>query len=582
MTLEIENKNEKRKKTIIFGLLALILILLFIILTKTQIVKNLRVSLANILNPYKSDLEFRINNHSYDFETEDNDLEIKWQGSNVILCVASSSPELEEWTGEKEVKGEESLSINTSTTFSLTCAGPSGLISKEITVKLISKKAELKPIFKKIEFQKVEEKKKESKKEETKTKIKLTTSKPKTLARKTINRNQIVVQPSLIFKINNSDKEINVKPDENIAINWEAKNVNKCVAFSQPINPEWNNFINLKGSKTIGKLNQDTVFGIFCTYDQGYITKSIKVNVYIPNPLKVEIKVNDQAERVFVFYNSGITLSWNAENAEKCEAFSSPEFENWKGEIPLSGKRSILNITKDAKFGIKCSNKYQTVEKYVEVKIIFGGGGGGGVVSSVSSGVTSDGGGAGGGSATTPSLSVNLKVNNQEGPINANIGDSITLSWQSINAEKCTVSASPYYQEWSGFKEPQGSMNITLTKTGTTTFSISCVDKDGNDAVDQVIVYVKEQTLNKFVDIKVNGLDNVKVAQGANVNVRWDSNGMNTCTVSASPYLQEWSGLKPVRGETTLGPINQKTTLSISCLDELGNDFSDQAIIDIE
>jgi|GEM_PF-2381227 len=582
MTLEIENKNEKRKRTIIFGLLALILILLFIIFAKTQIVKNLRLSLANILNPYKSDLEFKINNHSYDFETEDNDLEIKWQGSNVILCVASSSPELEEWVGEKELKGEESFSINTSTTFSLTCAGPSGLISKEITVKLISKKAELKPIFRKIEFQKVEEKKKESKKEETKTKIKLTTSKPKTLARKTVNRNQIVAQPSLIFKINNSDKEINVKPDENIDINWEAKNVNKCLAFSQPVNAEWNNFINLKGSKTIGKLNQDTVFGIFCTYDRGYITKSIKVNVYVPNPLKVEIKVNDQTERVLVFYNSGITLSWNAENAEKCEAFSSPEFENWKGEIPLSGKRSILNITKDAKFGIKCSNKYQTVEKYVDVKITFAGGGAGGVVSSVSSGVTSGGGSTGGSSATTPSLYVNLKVNNQEGPINANVGDSITLSWQSTNAEKCTVSASPYYQEWSGFKEPQGSMNINLTKTGTTTFSISCVDKDGKDAVDQVMVYVKESTLNKFVDIKVNDLDNVKVAKGSNVNVKWDSNVMNTCTVSASPYLQEWSGVKPVKGETTLGPINQKTTLSISCLDESGNDFTDQAIIDVE
>jgi hypothetical protein len=582
MTLEIENKNEKRKRTIIFGLLALILILLFIIFAKTQIVKNLRLSLANILNPYKSDLEFKINNHSYDFETEDNDLEIKWQGSNVILCVASSSPELEEWIGEKEVKGEESLSINTSTTFSLTCAGPSGLISKEISVKLISKKAELKPIFKKIEFQKVEEKKGELKEEKAKTKIKLTTYKTKALARKTVNRNQVIAQPSLIFKINNSDKEINVKPDENIAINWEAKNVNKCVAFSQPINTEWNNFINLKGSKTIGKLNQDTVFGIFCTYDLGYITKSIKVNVYIPSPLKVEIKVNDQTERVLVYYNSGITLSWNTENAEKCEAFSSPEFENWKGEIPLSGKRSILNITKDAKFGIKCSNKYQTVEKYVDVKITFGGGGGGGVVSSVSSGVTSGGSGAGGGSTTTSAISVNLKVNNQKGPINANVGDSITLSWQSINAEKCTVSASPYYQEWSGFKEPQGSMNINLTKTGTTTFSISCVDKDGKDAVDQVIVYVKELNLNKFVDVKVNGLDNVKVAKGSNVNVKWDSNGMNTCTVSASPYLQEWSGVKPVKGETTLGPINQKTTLSISCLDEGGNDFTDQAIIDVE
>jgi len=317
-----------------------------------------------------------------------------------------------------------------------------------------------------------------------------------------------------------------------------------------PINFDWNTLINLKGTKTIEKLDQSTTFGIFCTYEKGYITKSIKANVYIPNPLKVEIKANDQSERVFVYYNSGVTLSWNTENAEKCEASSLPEVENWKGEIPLSGKRSITNITKDTKFSIKCSNKYQTMEKYVEVKVIFGGGGGGRI------GVTASTGGDTSITTTLPSISVNLKVNNQEGPINANQGDSVTLSWQATNANSCTVSASPYYSEWSGFKEPQGSINITLTKSGTTTFSISCVDENGNDAVDQVIVYVNEITLTKFVDLKVNGSDNAKVVKGSSVNVKWNSYGVNSCTVSSSPYLQEWSGVKPPTGEAIIGPIS--------------------------
>jgi len=577
--MELENKNNKRNKTIIFGLIALILILIFLIISKSQIVKNLRLSLANILNPYKSSLEFKINDHSYDFETKDKNLNIKWEGSNVILCVASSSPEIEEWVGEKNIKGEEKISINTSTTFSLTCAGPGGLISKEISVNLISKKeAELKPLFKKIEIKKAEEKEKEKTKNISKIATAKTTAKITTPTKKITpsTKKQVTPVPSLIFKINNSEQEINVKPDEKITIVWEAKNVNKCLAFSQPINFDWNTLINLKGTKTIEKLDQSTTFGIFCTYEKGYITKSIKANVYIPNPLKVEIKANDQSERVFVYYNSGVTLSWNTENAEKCEASSLPEVENWKGEIPLSGKRSITNITKDTKFSIKCSNKYQTMEKYVEVKVIFGGGGGGRI------GVTASTGGDTSITTTLPSISVNLKVNNQEGPINANQGDSVTLSWQATNANSCTVSASPYYSEWSGFKEPQGSINITLTKSGTTTFSISCVDENGNDAVDQVIVYVNEITLTKFVDLKVNGSDNAKVVKGSSVNVKWNSYGVNSCTVSSSPYLQEWSGVKPPTGEAIIGPINERTSLSISCLDEEGRDYTDQAIIEVE
>jgi len=580
--MELENKKNKIDKTIILGGLLLILFLFFSIASKSQIVKNFRLYLANILNPYNSTLELKINDHLHNFETEDNEVIIEWKGVNVVLCVASSVPEIKEWVGEKDIKGEERLFINTSTTFIMTCAGPGGLVSKEISVNLISKeKAEIKPLFKKIEFKKAEEKEKKttSKVVTAKTVKKITPSVKKLVPSVAPDKKQTSLNPSLIFKINNSEKEINVKPDEKITISWEAQNVNKCLAFSQPINSDWNNLINLKGTKTIEKLGQSTTFGIFCTYERGYITKNIMVNIYIPNPLKVEFKANDQADKVFIPYNSGVVLSWNSENSEKCEAFSNPEIENWKGEIPFSGKRSILNLTKDTRFSIKCSNKYQTIEKYIEVKIVFGGGGGR-ITSMTTGGTSGTTNGSNAGSTSTLAISVNLKINNQEGPITVNKGDSVTLSWQSTNARQCTVSASPYYPEWSGFKEPQGSINIYLNKAGTTTFSISCIDENGNDAVDQVIVYVRE--VNKFVDLKVNGLDNVRIPRGNIVNVRWNSYGVISCTVSSSPYLEEWSGVKQTSGETNLGPINEKTTLSISCIDEQGNGFVDQAIIDVE
>ena len=129
--MELINKKK------FFVLIALIFLLALIF--NYQIGKNFRLYLANILNPYKSTLEFTINENSHNFETNDEKLNIKWQGTNVALCVASSDPEIEEWLGEQDIKGIKQITINTTTKFTLTCAGPGGLIAKEISVNLISK-----------------------------------------------------------------------------------------------------------------------------------------------------------------------------------------------------------------------------------------------------------------------------------------------------------------------------------------------------------------------------------------------------------------------------------------------------------
>ena len=577
------NQEKNKNKFLILFLVLIALIFGFFILNKQ--IKNFRAYLANILNPYKSDLEFSINDKKLDFQTEDNKLNIKWEGFNITLCVASSSPEINEWSGEKNINGEENITINTTTKFILTCAGPGGLVSKEINVELISKKAEVTPLFKKIEFKKLEEEREIKAEKKIKTSLSQRETVKTTISKRSFETKQSLPQPILEFKINNAEKDIEIKPEDKINIMWEAKNVDKCLAFSQPINKEWSDYVKSSGSKTIEKLDKSTTFGIFCTYNKGYITKSINVKLLIKQ-INLDFKANDKSEDISMPYRSDVTLSWNAENAERCEALSNPEVVNWKGDIQLSGKRSIFNLDKDTIFGIKCSNRYQTVEKYIKAKIIYvGGGGGGGVFISQQAGSGTTGGGSDTGSGSsnnqnTTQPSVDLKINNQNGPISANKGDTINLSWNSTNAKTCTVSASPYYAEWSGFKNTQGNVNITLTKAGTTTFSISCVSEDGKDATDQVIVYVKE-IINKFVDIKVNSQDNITINKGSNVNVKWDSNGVNSCTVSSSPNIEGWSGVKPTSGETTLGPINQRTTLSISCLDQEGNDYTDQAIIDV-
>jgi hypothetical protein len=90
--------------------------------------------------------------------------------------------------------------------------------------------------------------------------------------------------------------------------------------------------------------------------------------------------------------------------------------------------------------------------------------------------------------------SVDLKVNNSDGPITISSGDSITLTWTSSNANSCTASGG-----WSGSKSISGSLTLT-NLTSSKTYAITCSGPGGTDS-DSVTVYVQTQalTLQKWV-----------------------------------------------------------------------------------
>ncbi len=83
-------------------------------------------------------------------------------------------------------------------------------------------------------------------------------------------------------------------------------------------------------------------------------------------------------------------------------------------------------------------------------------------------------------------VSVDLKVNNSDGPITRNIRDTITLSWNSENADFCTASG-----DWFGSKQTSGSQSIQLNNSGTRRFQITCENSlSGTTDTDSVQVFV--------------------------------------------------------------------------------------------
>jgi hypothetical protein len=78
-------------------------------------------------------------------------------------------------------------------------------------------------------------------------------------------------------------------------------------------------------------------------------------------------------------------------------------------------------------------------------------------------------------------VSVDLRVNGSDGPLNINYGTSLNLTWTSSNANSCSASGA-----WSGSKSLIGSEIISNLNVGSYTFTLTCTGSSGSasDSVD--------------------------------------------------------------------------------------------------
>jgi hypothetical protein len=82
-------------------------------------------------------------------------------------------------------------------------------------------------------------------------------------------------------------------------------------------------------------------------------------------------------------------------------------------------------------------------------------------------------------------VSVDLKVNGSDGPLNVNYGTSLNLTWTSSNANSCSASGA-----WSGTKSLTGSETISNLNVGSYTFTLTCTGSSGfaSDSVNVQVI----------------------------------------------------------------------------------------------
>ncbi|PKN89607.1 MAG: hypothetical protein CVU45_06775, partial [Chloroflexi bacterium HGW-Chloroflexi-7] len=184
-------------------------------------------------------------------------------------------------------------------------------------------------------------------------------------------------------------------------------------------------------------------------FDLSGTNKTIRCSL----PPSVDLKANNQDGTIRLTSPAQYTLSWTSTNADTCSASG-----NWSGSKSQTGSLNYSGITVGTfNYTLTCSNPIGSASDSVTV-IVY-----------------------------NPPV-VDLKVNNQDGPLTTVSPASFTLSWISKDATSCTALSTDGI--WTGNVIVTGSRSLNGVVTGTHTYTITCTNQyeSASDSVTVIVV----------------------------------------------------------------------------------------------
>ncbi len=159
---------------------------------------------------------------------------------------------------------------------------------------------------------------------------------------------------------------------------------------------------------------------------------------------------------------------------------------------------------------------------------------------------------------TTPAPTVDLKVNNSNGPLSFDPPANYTLSWTSTNAASCNATG-----DWSGAQATNGTQVFTSVPSGLYTYTITCTNPAGS-ATDSVTVNIlSAPTVTVSAPASLTAL--------ASYTATWISSNAASCT--GSNRFNGLSGLIGSKAEIALPPGTYDYT--VTCTNAAGATASD-------
>jgi hypothetical protein len=136
-------------------------------------------------------------------------------------------------------------------------------------------------------------------------------------------------------------------------------------------------------------------------------------------------------------------------------------------------------------------------------------------------------------------------------------GGSTTLSWSTIDASSCTASGG-----WTGAQATSGSVAVTPTAAGPTTYTLTCVNTAGTSAASSAVLFATSGAPPAAPTLSLSA---TSVRVGQSVTISWSDTATN-CTASGS-----WSGTLAASGDQTITPAAVGTeTFTLLCTNNGG------------
>jgi hypothetical protein len=227
---------------------------------------------------------------------------------------------------------------------------------------------------------------------------------------------------------------------QGINLEWNAT-VAPCSANADGAGEDWG-FRNMQpfGSAGISKSDPGTyTYTITCGAGASAVSASTQVTFHGGRPTELHASVTTAP------VNTPVTLTWQSIDAN-CNAFGGVEGDGWFGPKASSGSTTVTApIAADVGYALECNGNMDNIS------ITYTGD-----VSSESS------------AAPRPAATLTSNRSTQVA------GETITLSWNSTNANACFATGGSGGDGWAGSVSLSGTMSITRPSAGSSTYSITC------------------------------------------------------------------------------------------------------------
>lgn len=177
---------------------------------------------------------------------------LEWSTTNATSCTASDG-----WNGNKATSGEEDVTPDETTTYTLSCSGAGGTISESVTVTV---------------------------------------------------EDEPVPTPTLEFEAD----PVSVAPNGTSTLSWDSTDATSCVASDG-----WSGSKSLDGSEVV-TVSATTTYTLVC--GNGVSTSTESVTVHVVDEPEPEPTVEITADPTTIEEGDSSELSWNSENATSCTA----------------------------------------------------------------------------------------------------------------------------------------------------------------------------------------------------------------------------------------------------------------------